>query len=229
MNTDLDFYKWFETIAVKLGYREISFRKIFEYLDNQPTPIVIVETGALREEGNFLSDGQSTLLFDKYTQFRGDNSKVYTVDINPNVTNLCKQIVSDKVDIITGDSVGYLNSFSKNFIKSNKQLSMLYLDSYDVDFRYPFPSAAHHLKELTSSIRMLQKNSLVVIDDAPANIPSNSSILKTNKIFRCKCKIKNISKSTVGGKGLLINEYAVQIGAKLLFSHYQTGWNEFNN
>jgi len=226
MNTDLDFYKWFETIAVKLGYREISFRKIFEYLDNQPTPIIIVETGSLREEGNFLSDGQSTLLFDKYTQFRGDNSKVYTVDINPNVTNLCKQIVSDKVDIITGE---YLNSFSKNFIKSNKQLSMLYLDSYDVDFRYPFPSAAHHLKELTSSIRMLQKNSLVVIDDAPANIPSNSSILKTNKIFRCKCKIKNISKSTVGGKGLLINEYAVQIGAKLLFSHYQTGWNEFNN
>ena len=229
MNTDLDFYKWFETIAVKLGYREISFRKIFEYLDNQPTPIIIVETGSLREEGNFLNDGQSTLLFDKYTQFRGDNSKVYTVDINPNVTNLCKQIVSDKVDIITGDSVGYLNSFSKNFIKSNKQLSMLYLDSYDVDFRYPFPSAAHHLKELTSSIRMLQKNSLVVIDDAPANIPSNYSILKTNKIIKCRCKIKNAFKPTVGGKGFLINEYAVQIGAKLLFSHYQTGWNEFNN
>ena len=33
MSTDLDFYKWFETIAVKLGYREISFRKIFEYLN----------------------------------------------------------------------------------------------------------------------------------------------------------------------------------------------------
>ena len=229
MNTDLDFYKWFETIAVKLGYREISFRKIFEYLDNLPTPIIIVETGSLREEGNFLNDGQSTLLFDKYTQFRGDNSKVYTVDINPNVANICKQTVSNKVEIITGDSVGYLNSFSKNFIKSNKQLSMLYLDSYDVDFRYPFPSAAHHLKELTASIRMLHKNSLVVVDDAPANIPSNSSILKTNKIFRCKCKIKNISKPTVGGKGFLINEYAVQIGAKLLFSHYQTGWNEFNN
>ena len=109
MNTDLDFYKWFETIAVKLGYREISFRKIFEYLDNQPTPMIIVDTGSLREEWNFLGDGQSTLLFDKYTQFRGDNSKVYTVDINPNVTNLCKRIVSDKVDIITGDSVGYLN------------------------------------------------------------------------------------------------------------------------
>ena len=229
MNTDLNFYKWFETIAGKLGYREISFRKIFEYLDKQPTPIIIVETGSLREEENFLGDGQSTLLFDKYTQFRGHNSKVYTVDIDPNATNFCKQRVSDKVEIITGDSIEYLNTFSKNFIKSNKQLSMLYLDSYDVDFRYPFPSAAHHLKELTSAIRMLQKNSLVVIDDAPANIPSNSSILKTNSIFRCKCKIKNISKSTVGGKGLLINEYAAQIGAKLLFSHYQTGWNEFNN
>jgi len=63
---NFDFYKWFEEIAPKLGVREISFRKIFKYLDSQPDPIIIVETGCLRIVDNFL-DGQSTLLFDKYT------------------------------------------------------------------------------------------------------------------------------------------------------------------
>ena len=33
MDKNLDFYKWFDLISKKLGYREISFRKIFKYLD----------------------------------------------------------------------------------------------------------------------------------------------------------------------------------------------------
>ena len=54
MNNNLNFYRWFATIATKLGNREISFRKIFKYLDAQPTPIIIVETGCLRVQDNFL-------------------------------------------------------------------------------------------------------------------------------------------------------------------------------
>ena len=92
MSNNLDFYKWFDTVAKKLGQREISFRKIFKYLDILPAPIIIVETGCLREIDNFL-DGQSTLLFDKYTLSRGNNSKVYTVDINPKSTKICKEAV----------------------------------------------------------------------------------------------------------------------------------------
>ena len=99
MNNNLDFYKWLETIASKLGNREISFRKIFKYLDSQPNPIIIVETGCLRVKDNFL-DGQSTLLFDKYTLSRGEKSKVYTVDINPDSTKVCKQAVSNNVCLL---------------------------------------------------------------------------------------------------------------------------------
>ena len=76
MNNNLDFYKWFETIASKLGNREISFRNFFKYLDAQPTPIIIVETGCLRNLDNF-ADGQSTLLFDKYTLSRGKGSLIH--------------------------------------------------------------------------------------------------------------------------------------------------------
>ena len=71
MSNNLDFYKWFNVLAPKLGNREVSFRKIFKYLDTQPNPIIIVESGCLRKANNFL-DGQSTLLFDKYTLSRGE-------------------------------------------------------------------------------------------------------------------------------------------------------------
>ena len=67
INDKLDFYKWFNNIAPKLAHREISFKKIFKYLDGLPTPIIILETGCLRKAENFIGDGQSTLLFDKYT------------------------------------------------------------------------------------------------------------------------------------------------------------------
>ena len=59
LNNKADFYKWFDGIASKLGDREVSFRKIFNYLDSKSTPIIIVETGCLRELNNF-QDGQST-------------------------------------------------------------------------------------------------------------------------------------------------------------------------
>ena len=100
LNNKADFYKWFDGIASKLGDREISFRKIFNYLDSKPTPIIIVETGCLRELNNF-QDGQSTLLFDKYTLSRGEESKVYTVDINVKSTKACQQAVSKNVEITT--------------------------------------------------------------------------------------------------------------------------------
>ena len=115
MTNNFNFYEWFETIASKLENREVSFRKIFKYLDSQPTPIIIVETGCLRKNNNFL-DGQSTLLFDKYTLSRGNNSKVYTVDISSESTQVCREAVSKNVEITTGDSISYLNKISKKFL-----------------------------------------------------------------------------------------------------------------
>lgn len=133
MNINLDFYKWFNNISPKLGQREVSFKKIFKYLDVLPTPIIIVETGCLRDKDNFLLDGQSTLLFDKYTLSRGNNSKVYTVDISSKSTKVCKEAVSQNVKITTDDSVRYLNNISNNFLKNKTKISMFYLDSFDVD------------------------------------------------------------------------------------------------
>tara|TARA_B100001105_G_scaffold151267_1_gene121338 strand:+ start:56 stop:730 length:675 start_codon:yes stop_codon:yes gene_type:complete len=223
MSIDSDFYKWFNNITPKLGEREISFRKVFKYLDSQPTPIIIVETGCLRVKDNFL-DGQSTLLFDKYTLSRGEQSKVYTVDINPNSTKVCKQVVSNNVEITTDDSVRYLNNLTSNFLENKTKVSMFYLDSFDVDWRYTYPSAAHHLKELTSIMRLLNNDTLIVVDDSPAF----GNLTQTENESNPTWKILNSPAPSIGGKGFLVHEYAKHVGAKLFFSHYQTAWKNFN-
>ena len=225
MNENSNFYKWFNLVAPKLGAREISFKKIFKYLDSQPTPIIIVETGCLRKKDNFL-DGQSTLLFDKYTLSRGENSKIYTVDINPESTKVCKDVVSKNVEINTDDSIRYLNNLCNIFLKNKTKVSMFYLDSFDVDWRYPYPSAAHHLKELAAISRLLHEDTLVLVDDSPAtgNLTQNEN--KSDEPWKILGSPSPLP--TIGGKGFLVHEYASHVGAKLLFSHYQTAWNKFN-
>ena len=225
MSGNIDFYKWFVEISPKLGDRKVSFKKIFKYLDSQPTPIIIVETGCLRVKDNFL-DGQSTLLFDKYTLSRGEKSKVYTVDINPNSTKVCRQAVSNNVEITTDDSVHYLNNLSNNFLKTKTRVAMFYLDSFDVDWRYTFPSAAHHLKELTSIIRIIDEETLIVVDDSPTTGNLTQTVDKNSPTW--KILSSPSPPPTVGGKGSLIHEYAMLSSAKLIFSHYQTAWNNFN-
>ena len=219
MNLDSGFYKWFNNIAPKLNDREISFRKIFKYLDSLPDPIIIVETGCLRVKDNFL-DGQSTLLFDKYTLARGKESKVYTVDINANSTNTCKKVVSNNVEITTGHSIKYLSNLVKEFSINKKKVSMFYLDSFDVDWKYPYPSAAHHLKELAAITKILNKETLVVVDDAPAG----GNLINNNDTW----KVLKSPPPVIGGKGFLVHEYAEDVGAKVVFSHYQTAWHGFN-
>ena len=229
MKDKLEFNNWFKSIAPKLGDREISFRKIFKYLDSQPTPIIIVETGCLRDPDNF-QDGQSTLLFDKYTLARGEKSKVYTVDISPVCTNACKKIVSQNVEISTEDSVRYLNKISNKFLKNKTKVILFYLDSFDLDWRYPYPSAAHHLKELTAINRILHEDTMVVVDDSPANanITQIDKIEQNHKSDNWKILSSPSPSPTIGGKGFLVHEYASHVGAQLIFSHYQAAWKGFN-
>ncbi len=69
------FWNWFNAEAgPRLALREISFRKVFAYLDSINGPLTIVETGCARAQGNWAGDGQSSVLFDKYLECRGEGS-----------------------------------------------------------------------------------------------------------------------------------------------------------
>ena len=216
------FNEFFESIKDKLGIRKTSFTKIFQYLDNIKGPINIVETGCLRIKDNFKGDGQSTLLFDKYTQFRGEKSKVYTVDINPKATEVCRSVVSDNVEIHTGDSVKYLIELLPKLKKAEQKISLFYLDSFDVDWQSSDRSAAHHLKEITAIINYISEETLIVIDDAPILAPMKIEDEKMSLITEHPAP-----KPFVGGKGYLVNEFAFANNATLYFSNYQTAWFNF--
>ena len=216
------FSEFFESIKGKLGIRKKSFTKIFQYLDNIKGPINIVETGCLRIKDNFKGDGQSTLLFDKYTQFRGEKSKVYTVDINPKATEVCRSVVSDNVEIHTGDSVKYLIELLPRLKKEKQKISLFYLDSFDVDWQSSDRSAAHHLKEITAIINYITEETLIVVDDAPILAPMKIEDEKMSLITEHPAQ-----KPFVGGKGYLVNEFAFANNATLYFSNYQTAWFNF--
>lgn len=204
--------------APRLAHRERTFRKVFEYLDELDGPITIVETGCARLAGNWAGDGQSTILFDKYISARDENSTCYSVDINPASVSECLKLVSQRVRVTQDDSVHYLYELAKKFQEDRRSISFAYLDSFDLDWTYWQPSAIHHLKELVALQTCINKKTLLVVDDCPLNVnflpnPSND--------------IEVIGNPTIGGKGKLVAEYAVAIGAKLEFAEYQAGWTGF--
>ena len=210
----MNFFDWFEDVLEKLEKRSVSFKKVIDYLETQKDPIIILETGCLRKPDNFSGEGQSTLIFDKYIQHRNDGSRVYSVDINPTNVETCRSIVSKNVHIEVDDSVKFISNMDR-YLNANEKISLLYLDSFDVNFLYPFESSAHHLKELTASMPYINKNTLLVVDDAPLSMQGYRD---ENNNFKL---IKN---TTIGGKGYLIHEYAQSIGAEFFFSHYQLAY-----
>ena len=212
------FWDFFKQTEVELQHRGATFRKMFEHVDHFDGPIMIVETGCARLRGNWIGDGCSTVLFDKYVNARNDGSSVRTVDLSPQAVKVCKTMVSDKVDVIQADSVNFLHNFIREAKTKKICVPLFYLDSFDLDWTYWQPSAIHHLKELTAINGFLKPETMVVVDDCMQNA---DFVISEGKVsFRNEPK--------PGGKGRLVAEYAEVVGAKLEFSAYHAGWTGFN-
>jgi len=216
MNTPI-FWEFFEIEAYpKLAARQNSMRCIFEYLDQKNRPVFVVETGCVRKENNWAGDGQSTILFDRFiSQWPG--SEMYSVDIDPNATDLCKSLVSSATKIYTGDSVIFLRNLARNPPKNFSNIDVLYLDSYDLDLSNPHPSALHHMKEFLAVSPLIGPETLVVVDDAPPGGMFRVFILSGDSI---SC----IQQPPISGKGKYIADYAMAIGLQPVISGYQAGW-----
>ena len=184
-------------------------------MDSLDGPIRIVETGCVRLKGNWAGDGQSSILFDQYINFRDSESTCITVDINEISVRACRELVSPRTKAVQQDSVQFLSNLVREYTANNQTISFLYLDSFDLDMNYWQPSAIHHLKELTIAIRALNSESLVVVDDCPA---TSDFILNENNT------LDFITRPRVGGKGRLVAEFADAVGANCLFAQYQAGW-----
>ena len=209
------FWTWFNAAAARLALREISFRKIFEHLDALDAPITIVETGCVRTVDNWEGDGQSTILFDRYVRHGGQGSIVHSVDLDAQATAICRTQVSDRVTVHTADSVALLRHLAAQLRKENRRLDLLYLDSYDLNWHDPTPSAVHVLKEFLSIGPAVNGNTLVVVDDCA---------LQVIAVADAANGLRQLAQPKVGGKGKYLAEYATQIQARIRFLHYQAGW-----
>jgi len=220
MRGSIDFWDFFNLVVVArgLGLREATFRKMFEYLDRMSHPLIIVETGCVRTAGNWQGDGQSTVLFDKYISSRDSESVLYSVDSNADAIAQAKNLVGDRVKLTQDDSVKFLNNLTGQLLEEGKTIDLLYLDSFDIDWVYWYPSAAHHLKELCAAIRGIRKDSLVAVDDSPRD---GHFATGTSR------KPHFVAEPAIGGKGRLVAEFAAACGAKLEFADYQAAWSGF--
>jgi hypothetical protein len=209
-----NFWKYFnEYAAPLLAHRADSFRFAFQHLTNLNRPVCIVETGCVRNEGTFSGEGQSTLLFDKFSEFV-KGTIVNTVDISSQSTDMCKKIVSNRIKVHTMDSVTFLRNDCANHIAPFHHIDLLYLDSYDVDLNNPHDSALHHLKELLAASQLINKTTLILIDDSPS----------VASFFVNDGQIQFASNPKVGGKGMYVGSYMSSIGNQPIIQSYQTGW-----
>lgn len=186
-----------DIFAPRLDKRAESFGLMFNRLmGTGRSDLTIVETGCLRAPGNWQGDGQSSFMFDALVTRQGGS--FLSVDASVDSVKAARQACSSRSNIVLNDSVAFLHSLSD--LGSTRRIDLLYLDSFDLDWSNPLPSAIHHMKELTAAWPLLGRGSLVCVDDY------------------------NVSGDRPGGKGLIVDDFLANIRARVLFEGYQKVW-----
>lgn len=218
MRKSPEFWSYFDgEAAPQLGLRATTFRKMFEHLDRFDKPISIIETGCVRTKDGW-NEGQSTILFDKYVHTHAGESQLYSVDINKAATDYASTFIGPRTTLATDDSVRHLTRLTADFLAKGRTADLVYLDSFDIDWHYWHPSAAHHMMELCAVLRILRKDTLVVVDDCA---------ISAHFVRGANNTIDFTTTPIVGGKGRMVAEFAARVGAKVEFSDYQAGWTGF--
>lgn len=167
-----------------------TMEKALSLLHNRPA--VILETGSSAWGTN------SSKLFDLYVKSRG--GEFHTVDIR--IDPLCNLYKESSVfsHFYCDDSVSFLKKWVKNH--PNQKVDLVYLDSWDVNWKEPIPSAMHGLSEYFAISPALGKGSILIIDDSPANV-LNMNFLSTE--LKNTAEQFYIKYGIMPGKGTLID------------------------
>lgn len=118
----------------------------------------VVETGTLRQPGNWEMDGGLTFWLALHAHRAGGT--LHTVDIDPHAVAAARSVCGlfgRAVEYACGDSVAFLAAFGN-------PIDCLVLDSLDFD-KDSDASQRHNLAELHAALPWLHADSLVAIDD----------------------------------------------------------------
>lgn len=141
-----------------LYQRGQGFDIMFRHLLQQSAPYRIIETGTMRNPGNW-KDGCSAHLFSEFVDAYGGT--VRSVDIDATACAASRTaIASANFSVHCADSVAWLSAQP-----DLDQVNLFYLDSYDVKWDDDTPSAQHHLKEFQAIESCIGHGTMVAIDD----------------------------------------------------------------
>jgi len=186
-----------------------GFEVIFEALEKKDKHLTtILETGSMRPNGSLEGDGQSTRLFDEFVQAK--RGIVISVDIDGNTSKYARDNTSEKTYLYTDDSIHFLWKNRNSSLLNNSSIDLFYLDSYDVDFENPIAANLHHMKELVAISEWLDPGVLVAVDDC--------------RFYPGDRRIPQHINAEFVGKGLFVQDFMENIGAKMLFDGYQKVW-----
>jgi hypothetical protein len=123
------------------------------------------------ETGSSAYGTNSSRLFDSVVQKLGGN--FHSTDISSKPSRSLKFQHSKRTQLHICDSVQFIRNQLNDI---SDKVDLCYLDSFDVDWLNPLPSAEHGLREYLQIRPFLQRGSVLVVDDTPAHlrlIPEN--------------------------------------------------------
>jgi len=153
INNNYELFSSKKGVSKHINY--LTFFKLFEEMKFLKNPIIL-------ESGIASFGTNSTYLFNEYVRKYG--GFFWSVDINENLVNIHKGNMCPATQLVCDDSI----SFFKKWSNENNEANVIYLDSYDLDFYKPYPSAEHGLGEYNALKKVIKKNTLLLIDDTPA-------------------------------------------------------------
>ena len=180
-----------------------------EMLDRRSS--VLLETGSSAWGTN------SSLLFDSYVNSFGGLFQSVDIRAEPMYTLSAK--CSPHSTFFCDDSVAFLHKYTKRTAK----IDLAYLDSWDVDFENPLPSAIHGLHEFLVILPLLrERGGLLLIDDTPVD----SNVMHKVQPQHLSGYEYFLSKHGFPpGKGALVKEYLIRNGIGRQVAHdYQLLW-----
>lgn len=167
----------------------------------QGTSLRILETGT----SAWGTD--STRLLDSYVKFFG--GEFTSVDLRPDPKKRLRFQLGSKSNLFIGDSVTFIEQLDKE-----RYFDFVYLDSFDVDWDHPEPSAIHGLREIQAILPHLAERSIVVIDDTPATFEfMNDDHQSARRSFQIKYRAQP-------GKGGLALNFLTESGFRFNVLHH---------
>jgi hypothetical protein len=148
----------------------LTFKKLFEQMGTPKEPIIL-------ESGIASRGTQSTYLFNEVVRKYG--GYFWSVDNDPELVAAHQGNMCPGTKLIHNDSVAFFKEWTSALPSARTSpytntstytsADIIYLDSYDLDFYNPEPSAKHGLAEYMALKPAIKKDTLLLIDDTPIN------------------------------------------------------------